>query len=149
MVDCERRKAMAKGSVCYSVLSPPPFLLNHGVTGSPAPVFWRPAAAVLLLAALAMAGCSDIELPSWVPFQGPASDPLPGVVTPGERITELRKLSDTAAAKSPEEKQKISEQLALSIQTEKDPLVRLEIVRTLGPLPGASGRCDPQSGRQR
>jgi HEAT repeat protein len=83
-----------------------------------------------------LAGCADIELPAWVPFQGPASDTLPGLVTPGERMAELRKLSETAADRSPEERLRISERLAISIQTEKDPLVRLEIVRTLGHYPG-------------
>ena len=44
------------------------------------------------------AGCADLDiLPSWVPFQGPASDQLPGVKTPAERIGELQKLSETAA----------------------------------------------------
>ena len=41
-----------------------------------------------------VAGCADLDiLPSWLPFQGPASDTIPGVVTPAERIAELRKLS--------------------------------------------------------
>ena len=30
------------------------------------------------LAALTVAGCADMELPSWVPFQGPASDKIAG-----------------------------------------------------------------------
>ena len=65
------------------------------------------------LAAVTAAGCADLDiLPSWVPFQGPASDKLPGVVTPAERIAELRKLSDKAAASSAAEKQQISQQLA-------------------------------------
>ena len=91
---------------------------------------------MLFLAVAPLAGLADMELPSWVPFQGPASDTLPGLVTPGERITELRNLSETATAKSPEERLRISNQLAVSIQTEKDPLLRLEIVRTLCHYPG-------------
>ena len=51
------------------------------------------------LAAVTAAGCAELDfLPSWVPFQGPASDQLPGVVTPAERIAELQKLSETAAS---------------------------------------------------
>ena len=89
------------------------------------------------LAAVTVAGCADLDiLPSWVPFQGPASDQLPGVVTPAERIIELRKLSDAAASASAAEKQRISQQLADSIRTEKDPLIRMEIIRALGRYPG-------------
>ncbi len=88
------------------------------------------------LAVMASAGCAELELPSWVPFQGPASDKMPGIVTPAERITELRKLSEKASSASPAEKQQISKQLAASIQTEKDPLIRLEIIRALGRYPG-------------
>jgi HEAT repeat protein len=89
------------------------------------------------LAAVTVAGCADLDiLPSWVPFQGPASDQLPGVVTPAQRIVELRKLSEKAATSSAEEKQRISQQLAGSIRTEKDPLIRMEIIRALGRYPG-------------
>jgi HEAT repeat protein len=89
------------------------------------------------LAAVTMAGCAELDfLPSWVPFQGPASDEMPGVVTPSQRIVELRKLSEKAASSSEEEKQRVSQQLVTTIQTEKDPLIRLEIIRTLGKYPG-------------
>jgi HEAT repeat protein len=82
-------------------------------------------------------GCADLDfLPSWVPFQGPASDELPGVVTPAQRITELQKMSGAAGSHTADEKLKISEQLAQSIRTEKDPLIRMEIIRTLGRYPG-------------
>jgi len=91
------------------------------------------------LSALTMAGCADLDiLPSWVPGQGPASDKMPGVVTPAERIDQVRKLSDNAAQSSPEERKRVSDQLAASIRTEKDPLIRLEIIRTLGRYPGES-----------
>ena len=88
------------------------------------------------LASLAAAGCADMELPSWVPFQGPASDKMAGVVPPRERIEKLKKLSEAAATATPEQRQQVSEQLAASIRTEKDPLIRLEIIRTLGRYPG-------------
>lgn len=89
------------------------------------------------LAAVMVAGCADMDiLPNWVPFQGPASDKLPGVVTPAERITELRKLTEKAGQSSAEEKQRVSQQLAESIRTEKDPLIRMEIIRALGRYPG-------------
>ncbi len=88
------------------------------------------------LAAMTAAGCSDFEFPSWVPFQGPASDTMPGVVAPRERVEQLKKLSETAATATPAQRQQVSEQLAASIRSEKDPLIRLEIIRTLGHYPG-------------
>jgi HEAT repeat protein len=88
------------------------------------------------LAAMTASGCADFDFPSWVPFQGPASDTMPGVVPPRERIEQLKKLSEAAAAATPAERAKISEQLAASIRDEKDPLIRLEIIRTLGRYPG-------------
>jgi HEAT repeat protein len=95
---------------------------------------------VLLLCgvvAVTAAGCADLDfLPSWVPFQGPASDHLDGVVTSQERIERLRKLAVAAAYAKPDEKLRTSEQLAAAIRTEKDPLIRLEIIRTLGHYPG-------------
>ena len=91
------------------------------------------------LAAVTMAGCADVDfLPSWVPFQGPASDELPGVVPPAKRISELQKLSETAAGKTADEKLKISGELAASIRAEKDPLIRVEIIRALGHYPGTA-----------
>jgi HEAT repeat protein len=88
------------------------------------------------LVAVTATGCADLDIfPSWMPFQGPVSDKLPGVVTPAERITELRKLSEKAGSSSAEEKQRVSQQLAAAIRTEKDPLIRIEIIRTLGRYP--------------
>lgn len=88
------------------------------------------------MASLAVCGCADIELPYWVPFQGPPSDQMPGVVPPRERVEKLKKLSEAASAATPEERKRVSEQLAASIPTETDPLIRLEIIRTLGRYPG-------------
>jgi HEAT repeat protein len=89
------------------------------------------------LAAMTAGGCADLDfLPSWVPFQGPAADTMPGVVPPREQIEKLKKLSEASASATPAERTRISEQLATSIRTEKDPLIRLEIIRTLGRYPG-------------
>jgi HEAT repeat protein len=89
------------------------------------------------LAAVTAAGCADVDfLPSWMPFQGPASDKLPGVVTPRERIEKLRAMSDTAGSVSSDERLRRSQQLAADIRSEKDPLIRLEIIHALGRYPG-------------
>jgi HEAT repeat protein len=88
------------------------------------------------LAVMTAGGCADFEFPSWVPFQGPASDTMPGVVSPRERVEKLKKLSDTAASATPTQRQQVSDELAAAIRKEKDPLIRLEIIRTLGHYPG-------------
>jgi HEAT repeat protein len=89
------------------------------------------------LALIAASGCADLDfLPSWVPFQGPASDEMAGVVPPRDRIEQLKKLSAAASTATPAQRQQVSEQLTASIRTEKDPLIRLEIIRTLGRYPG-------------
>jgi HEAT repeat protein len=82
------------------------------------------------------AGCDT--MPTWIPFQGPISDTLPGVVTPAERIAGLRKLLEDAPKATSEQKQLISNQLANSIREEKDPLIRTETIRVLGAYPSAS-----------
>jgi HEAT repeat protein len=90
------------------------------------------------LAVATASGCADMDiLPTWVPFQGAISDTVPGVVTPAERIAELRKLSEKTATSSDAEKQRVSQQLVASIRTEKDPLIRVEILRALGHYPGS------------
>jgi HEAT repeat protein len=83
--------------------------------------------------AATMVGCADLDiLPSWVPFQGPASDQVPGVVTPAQRIAELRQLSEKAAASDADERQRVAGQLVAAIRIESDPLIRREIIRSLG-----------------
>jgi len=53
----------------------------------------------------------------------------------------LRALGTSAASKSAEEKARISQQLAESIKTEKDPLIRIEIIRALGHYPGPAANA--------
>jgi HEAT repeat protein len=89
------------------------------------------------LMAVFMSGCADLDfLPAWFPFQGPVSDMLPNVVTPRQRIAKLREEADLAASKSPAERKTVSDRLVAEIQKENDPLIRREIVRTLGKYPG-------------
>lgn len=83
-------------------------------------------------------GCADFDiLPSWFPFQDPVSDELPGVVAPSARIEQYRQFSGKAAHSGPEEKIRVAEQLASDIRTEKDPLIRLEMIRVLGEYPSS------------
>jgi HEAT repeat protein len=92
------------------------------------------------LMGLGAAGCANLDGPSGgAPFEGHAADDLPDVPSPAERIASLRKLAREAPRTDAEEKQRIALELAESIRTEEDPLIRTEIIRTLGEYPcGAS-----------
>jgi len=96
-------------------------------------------AACLLV--LGLAGCANLHGPfSKESKQKQAADNLPEVPSPAERIGALRQLAREAPRKKAEEKQQLARQLAESIRTAEDPLIRAEIIRTLGAYPGeASG----------
>jgi len=81
---------------------------------------------------VAAAGCAQSA--SAVKKDGQGT--LSGVVSPTQRIHDLRDLASSAAAKNPTEKQLIGQQLAGDIKHEQDPLIRAQIVRTLGEYPG-------------
>lgn len=87
---------------------------------------------------LGLGGCAEFgQVPSWVPFQDEADDDLAGVPSPYERIEGLRKLAGEAARTDAEKRQQILAELARSFPAEEDPLIRAEMVRTLGEYPGA------------
>jgi HEAT repeat protein len=93
--------------------------------------------ALLCLWATGLAGCSDfVDIPTWVPFQGPVTDKLPGVVTPAQRIACLHKLAKESYTRTPLEKQRVVDDLTTSIRSESDAMIRAEIIRTLGLYPG-------------
>jgi HEAT repeat protein len=60
---------------------------------------------------------------------------LPGVVSPAERITALRKQADNAGKSEAQPAEQVAQQLTAEIQREEDPLLRAEIVRTLSFYP--------------
>ncbi len=86
---------------------------------------------VLVGLCLGTLGCKS----PW-PLGGKVSDTVPGITPPRERIAELRKLSKQAASATPEQREQIAAQVAAAYPHESDPLVRLEMVRTLGNCPG-------------
>jgi len=92
-------------------------------------------AALLMLGAAVCSGCIGPkpagELAFW-PFDRGRSDPLPGIPSPAERIDSLRKMGKKAGWAKPEEREQIAKELAAAYQDEPDPLIRLEIVRTIG-----------------
>jgi HEAT repeat protein len=88
---------------------------------------------LLVTGAILLPGCA--EMPTWVPLTGPASDQIPGLVTPARKIKQLQKLAQEAPQSNPKRKQAVVEYLTQSIRYEADPLVRAEIIRTAGEYP--------------
>lgn len=91
---------------------------------------------LLFLAAIGLAGCRHFDMADpgglW-PFQKePRTDTVPGLATPAERIATLQQLAASAESASPADQERVSKQLAQSIREEKDPALRVEIIRTLG-----------------
>ena len=93
---------------------------------------------------LGVAGCANLDgAPdtllgglSW--WKNDTAEDLPDVASPAERIDALREQARGAKRTDAEEKQRISLGLAESIRTEEDPLIRAEIIRTLGAYPCAA-----------
>ena len=77
---------------------------------------------------LALAGCSSLSTP-WSPAP---PDAAPGVVAPSKTLSELKKLAKQANGASVDQKRATSEKLTEMIKREDDPVIRAQIVRTLG-----------------
>lgn len=92
---------------------------------------WWAVGLLLLGVCLGASGCKS----AW-PFGGKVSDTVPGITPPHERIAELRRMGKQAASATPEQREQIAAQIAAAYPRESDPLVRREIVRTLGACPG-------------
>ena len=91
---------------------------------------------------LLVAGCADFgNVPRWLALEEAPATPL-GVVAPAERIARLRELADKGPESDDQQRQRVAEDLARAIHDEGDPLVRAEIIRTLGEYPGAAAAFD-------
>lgn len=93
----------------------------------------------LMLVALLAAGSGCKA--GWWPLGGRVSDTVPGITPPRERILALKQIAKQAAAASSEERERIAVQVAEGYPRETDPLVRLEIIRTLGSCPGPTAEA--------
>jgi len=94
--------------------------------------------AVLLLGILALSatGCADFDpVASWNPFSRGASDTLPGLTPPAERIKALQKLARKGTDAGEPEREQVAVELGGAIRVEEDPMVRAAIIRTLGEFP--------------
>ncbi|NLY01597.1 MAG: HEAT repeat domain-containing protein [Rhodopirellula sp.] len=83
---------------------------------------------------VSLCGCSETFMIGDTTLWPPAdqvSDTFPGITPPFERIQRLRDLADKSDRMPGEQKQQLSSQLAAEYQQEGDPLIRLEMLRTL------------------
>ncbi len=62
-------------------------------------------------------------------------DSLPGVKTADQQIQELKGLAAKAAQASPDGRQRVANELSQHLQHEEDPMVRVELIRTLAVYP--------------
>ncbi len=67
------------------------------------------------------------------PF-GNKSDTVPGLTSPPERLAAIRTAVKEASSGGADEQERVSRELAAALADEKDPLIRLEIVRGVGGL---------------
>jgi hypothetical protein len=88
------------------------------------------ACAVLLLAVWGCASKPGSSSWKW-PWESAPEDAV-GITTPAKRIEVMRQMRVDAPKQSPEQQQKIADDLAKQIQGEQDPLLRRHIIRTLG-----------------
>ena len=90
---------------------------------------------VLLAGVSGWMGCASSKPVFRWPLTSKRTDTVPGIVPPAERIDTLRELGRKAARAEPAEQQRISADLAAVYQREEDPLIRSEIVHTIGGYP--------------
>jgi HEAT repeat protein len=82
-----------------------------------------------------MGGCAEFDIPTaWNPFAKPP-EKLPGVMSPAERLAILRTLTEQASELEDVDRRRITAELGRAIRSEQDPMIRAEIIRTLGAYP--------------
>lgn len=73
-------------------------------------------------------------MPSWARLTGKQKHSVPGIVAPHERISQLREQRKRAAQMPPAAAEQLAAQLTPLCAEEDDPMIRSEIVLTLGAL---------------
>lgn len=79
--------------------------------------------------ALLVSGCQGGGL--WTKMFGKASDTVPGIMSPPERIAAIKKMSQEAAGKGLEAQEQLAQKYAGLYPRENDPLIRAELVRAV------------------
>jgi HEAT repeat protein len=97
------------------------------------------AALAVCLCLVAVSGCADTadSVAAFVskPWHKKTPEEMLHVKTPEDRAKELAELAKTAPKKTPEEQQRISQELAHEIRQENDPMMRRHLLRTLEAYP--------------
>jgi HEAT repeat protein len=98
--------------------------------------FRLPVAAYLLVSLTGGCASNDLKLSSLAFWK---SEPASTVRTRADQIKDLRSLAEDLPASGAEKHQQVTLELAQAIRAERDPIIRAQIVRTLGycPTPGA------------
>lgn len=83
-----------------------------------------------------LCGCAGNRSASGLTFWpfGNKSDTVPGLMSPPERLALIRTSVQEAESKGAEAQERVARELAAVLAEEKDPLIRLEIVRAVGGL---------------
>ncbi len=99
-------------------------------------VYGRHSLALLLVFSLAV-GCAQTRAPKWPTWLGGKKEEEhgPKVVTPRDKMEQLRELSAKSKKMTPELQVQVAGELAQGIAHEKDAVVRAQILRTLGHFP--------------
>ncbi|MGI6415643.1 MAG: HEAT repeat domain-containing protein [Thermoguttaceae bacterium] len=95
----------------------------------------------LLMGLLGGMGCSSAAWRKVIPHPAPKTDVVPGLVPPHEQISTLRRQRDAAWSLSSTDSSRLASELANRCAQEQDPLIRAEIVKTLGALGTSEGRA--------
>lgn len=97
--------------------------------------------AALLFGLLGGWGCSAAAWRKAIPHPAPKTDVVPGLVPPHEQTSTLRRQRGAAWELSPEDASKLATDLAGRCAREEDPLLRAEIVKTLGAIATPESRA--------
>lgn len=82
--------------------------------------------------AILTGGCSGVDRYSWrMPWEK-EPESIAGLTPPHQRMAELRALAQRGRSTDPAEQQRVSSELAEELAQQDDPLIRVQIVRTLG-----------------
>jgi len=108
---------------------------------------------ILFVLTHGLAGCADLGWQlRWPLASTPVPDSYTAAASPAEQMAWLRKMAKDASGLSSAHREQLASQIAQTIPQEEDPMVRAEIVRTLGELPGtqadavlASAIADPDA----
>jgi len=88
---------------------------------------------VLMSVSIPAAGCNSAGFPPGILFW--EDQDVADFELPHQKIERYQTLASTAGRKTPEEQEKVAQELALEIRDTQDPILRTHIVQALGSIP--------------